>query len=147
MPPLTPAIDPELLHERWLAQLSPEMRELHDALQGCRNLAERLVLIGSTRFGLPGVACYCRYAKHDRKQFRDAAAALQAVGLADEAALCRLVAPSKPKPPLPWRQRQHKRMMERVRMLRAKGWPHFKSKFDMGLHQSNQTNNWFEKTV
>jgi hypothetical protein len=118
--PLTPEIDSERLYELKLAQLTPEAREMHNALAECRNLAEKAVLV-VTKFGLPGLGEFCRCSKANRKEFKAAAAALKAVGLIDEGTMLELAAPSKAKPPIPWRERQHKHMMERVKMLRAKG--------------------------
>jgi hypothetical protein len=121
MAPTIPPIDPERLHELKIAKLSDEGKEILDALQGCQNLAEKIVVITGTRHGLTGCAEYLRHANVDRQQCYDAADALKAVGLVNEAMMCRLVAKTKPKPHPPWRQRQSKHMLERVKMLRAKG--------------------------
>jgi hypothetical protein len=123
MAPLIPSLDPERLHELALVRLPPEAREMLDALAECRNLAEKAVLV-VTRYGIPGLGEFCRYSKADRKQFREAAAALKAVGLEHEGTMLELAAKNKSPPPPSWRQRQRARMRERVKKLREKGLIH-----------------------
>jgi hypothetical protein len=77
--------------------LAPEERALADALDDLETLAEKLLLIAG-RYGIEGAAAYAKHCKRDSAQFRQAATDLGAVGLADLALLCKVVAPSKPKP-------------------------------------------------
>jgi hypothetical protein len=102
---LTPPTDAERQFELRLAALSPDMLRLHNALQGCTDVAERVILISEVH-GIAGAAAYCKHAKHDRQQFREACAVLRRVGMTDLAMLCQLIAPSKPKPLPDWYERQ-----------------------------------------
>jgi hypothetical protein len=77
--------------------LAPEERALADALDDLETLAEKILLVAG-RYGIAGAAAYAKHCKRDKSQFRQAAADLGAVGLADLALLCKVVAPSKPKP-------------------------------------------------
>jgi hypothetical protein len=121
MPPLTPTIDPDRLRELKLAKLSDEGKEIFEALESCRNLAEKCVVITGTRFGMVGLAEYLRHVRVDREQCLAAGRALKAVGLRDEGEMCLLAAKMKPKAKLPWQERQAKGMLKRVKELRAKG--------------------------
>jgi hypothetical protein len=117
---MQPSIDPERLYELRLLRLSPEAREMLDALGTCANLAEKVVLITGTKYGLNGVAEYLRNCKHDRREMKQAAANLKASGLEPEGMLCEVAAPSKPSPPPSWKQRQAKRMRDRARQLKLR---------------------------
>jgi hypothetical protein len=94
---LTPWTDPDRLIDLKRMALAPEERALADALDNLETLGEKLLLIAG-RYGIAGAAAYAKHIKRDRAQFRQAAADLGAVGLADLALLCKVVAPTKPKP-------------------------------------------------
>jgi hypothetical protein len=109
MPLLNPWIDPDAIRERKVAALSPEARALHEALEGCANLAERVVLVRSTQYGLQGLGEYLRYSKADRAQMREAARALRDVGMTTEAMMCDVAAKMKRKPYPNFDERQKRR--------------------------------------
>jgi hypothetical protein len=122
MAPLIPSLDPERLRELKIARLSPEGKELLDLLETCKDVGEKVVTIAATRFGIVGCAEYLRHCKHDQRELRQAAAALRAVGLVDEAMLCTLAAPSKRKPSPSWGQRvaaKHRRRTKELRKRQA----------------------------
>jgi hypothetical protein len=110
---LTPPTDAERQFELRLAALSPDVRRLHKALQDCKDVAERVILISEVH-GIEGAAAYCKHAKYDRRQFREACAVLLRVGMTDLAMLCQLIAPSKPKPLPNWYERQRRKRTARV---------------------------------
>jgi hypothetical protein len=106
MPAWTPWVDPGAIRDRKIAALGPEARALHEALEGCVNLAERVVLVRSTKYGLTGLGEYLRHSKADRQQMREAARALREVGMSIEAQMCEIAATMKRKPPPDFDARQ-----------------------------------------
>jgi hypothetical protein len=83
-----------------------------------QELGGKVCLDHRHQYGLVGLAEYLRNCKHNRLELKQAGAAPKAVGLVDEGTMCELAAPTKPSPPPTWKQRQAKRMRERVRRLK-----------------------------